>query len=211
MKLTKYAHACVVLEEQDQKLVIDPGEFTPDFGDTDKIAAVVVTHAHGDHFDPKHLDRIIAANPTVKVFTTQEVASQWKDSHAQAVQAGETQTVGPFILAFFGELHAEIHAIRPRIQNTGVLVNDAFYYPGDSFVLPEKPVTLLAVPAGAPWLKTGESLDFIKTVKPTRFFRTHDGLLNDNGVMVNDAWFKMAAEEFGAAFEPLNPGDSTEV
>jgi L-ascorbate metabolism protein UlaG (beta-lactamase superfamily) len=33
MKLTKYTHACIVLEEQGEKLVIDPGGFTPEFGD----------------------------------------------------------------------------------------------------------------------------------------------------------------------------------
>jgi L-ascorbate metabolism protein UlaG (beta-lactamase superfamily) len=32
MKLTKFQHACIVLEERGKKLIIDPGDSTPGFG-----------------------------------------------------------------------------------------------------------------------------------------------------------------------------------
>jgi len=210
MKLTKYGHACVVLEEQGKKLIIDPGEFTPEFGDVSDVAAVVVTHVHGDHFSPAHLQMIVAANPEVKVFTTAEAAETLGDAHAQVVKAGGEQVTGPFTVRFFGELHALIHSIAPQNQNTGVLVNNRFYYPGDSFTLPNTKIDMLAVPANAPWAKVGESIDFIKTVAPAQFFRTHDGLLNDAGLMIVDAWFNKTSEAFGPAYHALNPGDSLE-
>ena len=65
MKLTKYEHACVVLEDQGQKLVIDPGMFSPDFNDLRDITALVITHQHGDHFDLRNIENIVAANPGV--------------------------------------------------------------------------------------------------------------------------------------------------
>ena len=210
MKLTKYAHACMVLEEQGKKLIIDPGEFTSDFGGTYNVAAVVVTHVHGDHFSAKHLQAIVDANPDAKVFTTAEVSEAWPDSHVQAVKAGEEQTAGPFTLHFYGELHALIHQIAPQNQNIGVLVNDSFYYPGDSFTLPETKVMVLAVPANAPWAKVGESIDFMQAVAPTQFIRTHDGLLNEIGMSITDTWFNMASDKFGHAYNPLEPGESLE-
>jgi len=210
MKLTKYEHACVVLEEQGKKLVIDPGGFTKDFGDTSDIVAVVITHVHGDHLSTEHLQKIIAANPEVKVFTTPEVATDLSDSHVSIVKAGDEQSVGPFTFRFYGELHQSIHPEWPQNQNTGVMVNDKFYYPGDSFTMPDRKVELLAVPAGAPWLKTGESLDFIKAVQPSQFFRTHDGLWNEKGLATIDKWFSDASEKFGPKYMPLDVGESLE-
>lgn len=210
MKLTKYGHACIVLEEQGKKLVIDPGEFTESFGDAGNVAAVVVTHVHGDHMEPKHLEAIVAANPGVKVFTTPEAAKEWGDPHAQAVKAGEEQAAGPFSLKFYGELHNAVHAEWPQNQNVGVMVNGLFYYPGDSFVKPDGEVKILAVPAGAPWLKTGESINFVKEINPGLFFRTHDGLWNEKGLATTDRWLSMASEKFGPKYQALNPGDSIE-
>lgn len=211
MKITKYGHACVVLEEQGKKLVIDPGEFTESFGEAGDIAAVVVTHVHGDHLGKDHLQAIVAANPDIKVFTTPEASQEWGDAHAQAVKSGDELAAGPFSLKFFGELHNAVHPEWPQNQNTGVMVNGVFYYPGDSFTKPDGSVKVLAVPAGAPWLKTGEAIDYVKDLKPELFFRTHDGLWNENGLATTDRWFGMAAEKFGVKYQALTPGDSIEI
>ena len=51
IELTKHGHACVVLSEDDRRLVIDPGAFT-DPAALDGASAVLVTHEHADHFAP---------------------------------------------------------------------------------------------------------------------------------------------------------------
>lgn len=211
MKLTKYGHACVVLEEQGEKLVIDPGEFTPGFGDASNIVAVVVTHVHGDHLNIEHLQTITAHSPDVTILTTAETAKEWGDTRVQIVKHNETRVVGPFTLDFRGELHDAVHPKWPQNQNIGVLVNNSFYYPGDSFTLPQREIKVLAVPAGAPWLRTGEAIDFLQTVNPKLFFRTHDGLWNEKGLATTDRWFAMASEKFGPQYRALNPGDSIEI
>lgn len=201
----------MVLEEQGKKLIIDPGEFTADFGPLDNVAAVVVTHEHGDHFLPEHLQRIVQANPDVVVFTTPEIVDQWKDPHGKAVHAYEDHQIGPFKLRFFGETHAEIHSDFPRPQNTGVLVNDSFYYPGDSFVEPDHDIAVLAIPVGAPWLKVGECMDFFAHTTPKiRGFRTHDALLSERGLGSTDAWLTKTAEAHHLTYAPLHIGESFE-
>ena len=181
MNITKYEHACVVIEEQGKKLVIDPGQFTTSLTDFSNIVAVVVTHLHSDHLDPQKLQAIFAANPEARFFGTAEVAKEVPNVPFTAVTGGTAETVAPFKLAFYGEQHAQIHASIPPVQNVGVLVNDAFYYPGDSFTLPGVPVKVLALPIAAPWAKAGESVDFLLSVRPHYVFPTHNGVLSDMG------------------------------
>lgn len=211
MKLTKYEHACVVLEEGDQKLVIDPGSFTPTFGKPKKIAAVVITHIHADHFDPGHIDTIVKHNPDVQIFTTAGVAEKLSEVAAIVVEPDSEATVGPFTLRFLGELHRLIHPSLPRPQNTGVMVNDIFFYPGDSFTPPDRQVRVLAVPGNAPWASVGESMDYIAAVKPQLCFPTHDGLLADNGHLVYNASLEHICKAHNVAFRFLRPGESMDI
>lgn len=211
MKLTKYGHACVVLEEQGKKLIIDPGEFTEEFGEPDNIVAVVITHVHGDHWSAKHLQAIFAANPQAKLFAPSEAAEAAGHAAVAGMEDGQQAAAGPFTLAFFGKLHAEIHPSVPRPQNIGVLVNGTFYYPGDSFTQPGQAVAVLAVPASAPWLKISEAIDFVRAVKPKRCFRTHDGLLSERGLATTDKWLSFAVEPLQSTYSALQPGTSIEV
>ena len=210
MKLTKYAHACIVLEEQGQKLIIDPGSFTPDIGDTSNVVAVVVTHVHQDHLNKDHLKAIVAANPKVQIFTTTEVKDELGLPNVTIASDGQTQTVGPFTLAFSGEMHANIHSSMAPPHNTAVMVNDLFFYPGDSFTKPNKTVDLLAIPANAPWANIADSMDYLAVVKPKRAIPTHDALLSDIGHKIYNSVLGTTAEANGIEFTPLAPGESIE-
>jgi L-ascorbate metabolism protein UlaG (beta-lactamase superfamily) len=211
MHITKYEHACLVVEEQGQKLVIDPGQFTTSFQDFSNIVAVVVTHVHGDHLNAETLQKIVAANPAVQIFTTTEVVAQIPNLPTTAVTSGATATVAPFNLEFFGAQHAEIHVAIPRIQNVGVIVNDTLYYPGDSFTAPNRPVRLLAMPTSAPWLKASEIIDFLRIVKPTQAFATHNALLSDIGHNMMNGFVKRTCAEHDGTFTYLKPGDTIDV
>lgn len=211
MRITKYEHACVVIEEQGRKLVIDPGGFTTSFQDFNDIVAVIVTHIHADHLNVDTLQQIVAVNPDVQIFTTPETANKISDLPATAVAAGNSVTVEPFTMEFFGGQHAEIHSAIPRIQNVGVMVNDTFYYPGDSFTPPNRPVRLLAAPSSAPWLKASELIDFLRIVKPAEAFATHNALLSDIGHNMMNGFVERTCAEHDGTFTYLKPGDSLEV
>jgi L-ascorbate metabolism protein UlaG (beta-lactamase superfamily) len=215
MKITKYEHACIVLEEQGKRLVIDPGDFTPHFGNLENIEALVITHVHADHFDPQHVKSIIAANPEVHIYTVQEVAEQLRSQNiAQNVtlaQPGERVQSETFVLEFWGEMHQLIHELAPLPHNTGVLVNDVFFYPGDSFTLPDKPVKVLAVPGSAPWMTVGMAMDYILATEAEHYIPTHDALLSENGHNVMNHWLQTAAAKNQAAFSYLKPNESLEV
>ena len=94
----------------------------------------------------------------------------------------------------------------------GVLVNDDFYYPGDSYAVPKgAKVRLLAAPVGAPWLKIGEAMDFVLAVAPRQAFGTHDMTLSVVGRDMGRARLRWAVEQDGGEFLTLDPGESTNL
>lgn len=209
MKITRYEHACMVLEKSEERLVIDPGSFTRSLADLDRVAAVVITHEHADHWTPEHLAAIRAANPGVRMLGPDGVKLAVADQPIEPVRAGDVVEVGSWRLEFFGEKHAVIHASIPVIDNVGVLVDDAFYYGGDSYTAPGRPVELLAAPTGAPWLKIGDVIDYVLEVAPRRSIAVHDRPLSEDvGIPMQHARIKWATEQGGGTFVPLAPGDA---
>jgi L-ascorbate metabolism protein UlaG (beta-lactamase superfamily) len=211
MKLTKMEHAALLLESGGQKLFIDPGSFTTALTDTANTAAVVITHEHADHWTPEQLDRILAMNNELAIFAPAGVAAAASGYDVTVVKAGDTAEVGPFSLRFFGGKHAMIHQSIPLVDNVGVLVNEELYYGGDSLLAPGVDVNTLAVPAGAPWLKIGEVMDYVLEVQPKRSFPTHEMVLSRAGKELSNGRIKAVTEQNGGEFFPLEPNDSLDL
>jgi len=213
MRITKLEHAAFVLEKEGAKLVVDPGNFSRALPDASGVAAVVITHEHADHWDAPHLEAIRAANPGVPIYGPQGVKDAASDFDVTPVSPGETVTAGPFELSFFGGRHAVIHSSIPVVDNVGVAVDGgAVYYPGDSFTVPEGvEVDVLATPSSAPWLKVGETMDFVLAVKPRRAFPTHEMINSEPGKAMAKARIEWAAQQGGGALLDLTPGDSVEL
>jgi L-ascorbate metabolism protein UlaG (beta-lactamase superfamily) len=209
MRLTKLEHAALVIEASGDKLYVDPGNFTTPITESAGTVAVVITHEHPDHWTPEQLDRIVAADPGVRLFGPAGVAAAASGFPVETVTAGDDVEVGPFRLRFFGGRHAEIHRSIPIIDNLGVLVNEALYYGGDSFVAPDGvAVDVLAAPAGAPWMKISEAMDYVVAVAPRRAFPTHEMGLSRAGRDLSNARLRWAVEQGGGEYLPLEPGDS---
>ncbi|MFT4229340.1 MAG: MBL fold metallo-hydrolase [Microbacterium sp.] len=212
MRVTKHEHAALRVEVDGKLLLIDPGNFTLPFDDIANAVALVLTHEHPDHWTPEHLDHVLAAVPGIPIYAPKGVARAAAGYDITVVGPGDTVTVEPFTLQFFGGKHIVIHESIPIIDNVGVLVNDAFYYPGDSYTVPDgADVQLLSAPMGGPWLKIGEAMDFVLAVKPRRAFGTHDMGLSDVGRGMHRARLQWATEQHGGEFLALDPGDSVDI
>ena len=211
MQITKLEHACLVIEEQEQRVILDPGSYTRSVGEYQNVLAVVISHMHDDHCSEAQLDAILKQNPAATIYGTDEVCKRLSNYQTTAVHHGDFYEHGPFNLEFFGDMHAEIHRSIPLIQNCGVMVNDKLYYPGDSYTQPDREVELLACPTSAPWLKIGDVMDFVSAVRPKRSFATHNVHLSEIGHELNNGRVKMVTEAGGGVFEYLLPGQSTQV
>lgn len=204
MNITKYEHACFTVEKDGQALVVDPGNWTTDFIVPENVVGIVITHGHADHFDKTHISAILDKNPDAVIISDQSIIDQLGAPNAKPVVVGEPITIGAFMLDFFGGDHATIHPSIPTLPNTGVMINDQIYYPGDSFAIPTKPVAVLALPVSAPWLKFSETIDFLVALKPKVVFPTHDAILSDTGKALADRLASEFTQQVGGRYERIN-------
>lgn len=180
MRVTHFGHACVLLETDRARILIDPGAFSSGFEDLTDLDAVLITHQHFDHIDTEKLPTLLAANPSAQLITDpgslDTVAKL--DLHSRTVQPGDTLAIAGASVQVVGGQHATIHKDIPVIPNVGFLVDDgAFYHPGDSFFVPDQDVDVLGLPTGAPWLKAGEAVDYLRAVAPRLAVPIHEAVL----------------------------------
>lgn len=213
MNVTKYEHSCLVVTQENARLVIDPGNFLATLPDVSNVVAVVITHEHADHYSPDRVRDILEASPDARIFGPEGVVEMAKaeDITIEQVAGGDTVELEPFTLRFFGEHHNLIHESVPVVDNVGVLVNDTLYYGGDSYTVPGVEVPLLAAPIGAPWLKIGEAMDYVLAVAPKRAFPVHDMTLSVAGKGFGNPRLQWATEQGGGTYEVLEPGQSIDI
>lgn len=205
MKLTKYQHACLVVEKEGAALVIDPGAYTHDFIMPKHVDAIIITHEHADHLDEKLIQAILEAHPKATIVAHESISGRFTNFTTIAAKPGESCTVGPFSLRFFGGTHATIADSVPVPPNIGVLIDEHLYYPGDSFAIPEGiHVQELALPVSAPWLKISEPMAFLAQVHPHLAFPTHDAILSSEGKQLADRMLGAVASGQGTQYKRLD-------
>jgi len=188
MRLTKYTHACVRLQDGDRQLVIDPGIWSEGTA-LEGVSHVLITHEHADHVDVDKLAAAQLANADLKVYAHADVAAQLEKlgDAVVTVASGDEFDAGGFRVRVVGGAHAEIYDGLPGCANIGFVV-DGVYHPGDSLFVPDVPVTTLLVPTSAPWLKLAEGIDFVRAVGPARAHSIHDAMLSEKGEQILDRW-----------------------
>lgn len=209
MKLTKLGHACVRLEKAGRTIVIDPGTFSGE-GLLDGAEAVLITHEHFDHVDKALLAK---ADPGLEIWTCQGVADHLGEipPTVHVVRDGDAFDAAGFRVRVAGEWHAvNLPDVAPP-QNIGFLVDEEVFYPGDAFTPPPVEVPTVLVPTNAPWLRGADWIQYLRQVRPARAYSTHDGLLNEIGLGLVDAWLQGEADKQRADFRRLKPGESVEL
>ncbi|MFJ4828961.1 MBL fold metallo-hydrolase [Streptomyces sp. NPDC088747] len=184
MKLTKYAHACVALEKDGSRIVLDPGTFTPDAKDAViGAAAVLITHEHFDHFDDALLAAALDDDSELRVFGPRAVLDKLgdHDGRVRVLAAEDTFSVADFTVAVHGGRHAMIHADISCVDNLGYLIDETLFHPGDSYFVPEVSVDTLLLPTSGPWTKLGEAAEYLREVKPRQVLQIHELMLSDLG------------------------------
>lgn len=211
MKITKLEHSGVIVEKEGKKIVFDPVEFARTLPEVTGVAAIVITHLHGDHLQPEKVQENLARNAEAVVFAPEDAAAQLPQ--ATVVQGGERAEVAGFTLEFFGKDHASIVAGKVPCQNIGVVVDGQLTNPGDSFDLLEVGgiVDTLLVPEVAPWAKLAETNEFIRVAKPRKVVPVHDGLLSEMGKSIYDNLLRATCQDLGVEFAPLAIEESIEI
>ncbi len=181
MKITKYGHCCLLVEEKGLRILTDPGIFSTQQNEIKNIDIILITHEHQDHYHIDSLKKILENNPEVKIITNSTVGAllDKEGIKYQICEVGAeqyTEEKGIEIEAY-GTLHAQMHSSIPQSNNTGYFVGQKLFYPGDAFTNPGKSVDILALPVAGPWMKISEAVDYALQIKPRVAFPVHDGVM----------------------------------
>lgn len=191
MRITHLGHAAVLVESEQSRILIDPGNLSSAWHEIRDLDAVLVTHVHPDHLDPQHVPQLLATNPDAKVYTESSVpdllaAGDVDLGTLHSLSVDDELIVGDLFVKVVGGVHAEIHRDIPRIGNVGFVIQveggPTLFHPGDSYAVAPRGVDLLAVPAYGPWAALKETIDFVRAVGALEGFPIHDELLNERGL-----------------------------
>jgi L-ascorbate metabolism protein UlaG (beta-lactamase superfamily) len=175
VRLQKFEHCCLLVEDAGYRLLIDPGCFAGGLDALSGVTGVLVTHVHEDHLDVDRLSRVLEAHPDAQVVCDEGSAASLakRGITGRVVHDGDRLDLGTTV-DVYGREHAIIHPDLPTIPNVGYLVANRLFYAGDAFTVPDAPVEVLAVPVSAPWMKLREAVDFVRTIRPRVAVPVHD-------------------------------------
>jgi L-ascorbate metabolism protein UlaG (beta-lactamase superfamily) len=207
VRVTKFTHSCLRLEDSAAVLVVDPGVFSERAALTG-ADAVLITHEHPDHLDLDALSDAVAQRPELRIYAHPDVLPKLTAfENVTAVDVGQEFEAAGFSVRAYGGQHAIIYSEIPRVANLGFLIADhetSIYTPGDSFTVPgDAQVDTLFVPLNAPWMKLAEAIDFARAVKPRRAYALHDALVNERGAGLADTHLTHFS---GTEYAHLAPG-----
>lgn len=209
MKITRYGHATLLIEEDDTRILVDPGSFSvPEAFELEGLQAVFTTHEHPDHFQPDRLGAVAAANPGAAFYGAPAVARALDavGIRGVALREGSPLQIGPCTIDPVGTMHQEVHPRMPRIQNVGLVITGddgtRLFHPGDSYESVPEGIDVLAVPLSSPWGRLGETVDFVAAVGPTTIIPIHDALLSTAGRQLFWSWVPMLVGEGVTALDP---------
>jgi L-ascorbate metabolism protein UlaG (beta-lactamase superfamily) len=210
MKITKFGHACFLVEESDARILIDPGSYSTSAANVENLNAILITHNHQDHLDPELIKTLLAKNPSTQVITVAEAGKNLEEAGIPyvSIEDGAEVTIAGVSVRSFGKHHSYIYGDMPQCQNTGFMIADRLYHPGDSLHQPGVPVEILALPVAGPWMKLSECIDYAKAVKPRVVIPIHDGFIREDRGASLRRFPTMFLEPDGIAFRDMSEGSS---
>lgn len=214
MRITKFGHCCLLIEDKGVRILTDPGSYTTAQNELTDIQIVLITHEHGDHFHVESVKEILNNNPEVLIVTNNSVNELLKKEgimNTKIVEDGESFEYKGIKLNGHGKEHVEIYKDVSRVMNTGYFIGERLYYPGDAFFNPNKEIEILLLPVQGPWCRVKDSIEFALTLKPKIALPVHDGQLNDFGYRsINKGAISAVLPENNIQFIPLEIGKETE-
>lgn len=195
----------LIRENKPVRILTDPGAWSTRQNEVRGVDVILITHEHQDHFHLESLKTVLKNNPSAKVITNRGVGKLLdKEGIAhELLEDKQSKSISGILLEGFGEKHAVIYKEFGQVVNTGYFIANRFFYPGDAFYNPQKPVEILALPVCGPWMKMAEAIDYAKALKPKIAFPVHDGMLKIIGPFhgVPQALLPQADFEFRPATE----------
>jgi L-ascorbate metabolism protein UlaG (beta-lactamase superfamily) len=219
MKLSKYIHSCLLVEEAGEQLLFDPGKFTFLEGRVSpqqfaRVRWIVFTHAHPDHIDFNVMREIVKLSGAT-VLGNSEVRSALAQAGTSVEQFDEGERdYGAFHLQAVPARHQPILSEKLPV-NTGFVVNRRLLNGGDSFhgsLEIFRGTKILALPVLAPYLTELQVMDYVTRMQPKHAIPLHDGYARDFFIRQRYDNYQPYFQKLGVTLHQLVlPGDSVEL
>ncbi|MFA7193798.1 MAG: MBL fold metallo-hydrolase [Candidatus Paceibacterota bacterium] len=213
MLIKKIGHCCLLIKTQNITILTDPGAFTVNtHKDLIGIDLILITHEHGDHLHVDSLKEIIKNNPNAKVVTNSSVGKIISEEGIdfEIVEGNSAKEYLNTLIEAHDAKHEEIYEEFGQVQNTGYIIDNKLFYPGDSFCNPQKEVDVLALPVAGPWCKIPDSINYALSLKPNKVFPVHDGMLQQDKIGSSHKAPEVILKENGIEFIPMVNGGEKE-
>lgn len=211
MRVTKFGHCCLLVEEGELRVLIDPGVYN-EHPSVTGVDVLLITHEHPDHCHIESVKKMIVENPGIEVVTHQAVADLLSKEgiSVTVITDGENIERKGVQIGSRGYLHTQVHPDVAVCANTGYFIANKLFFPGDCFHKPTEKVTILALPVAGPWMKLSEAIEYAKTVAPQVAFPVHDGMLKDAALGSSRDFPKKILEPLGIEFRDMRVGSVSE-
>lgn len=187
MKVTKYPQSCLVVEVRGVRMLIDPGSFvSKKYPVTEllPIDAILITHEHADHIDPLYLADIVGKT-AVAVYCNASTAKLLGDLATNIVKDGDVFMVDGVAVIARELPHVKLVNGSDGPQNTGYVIANTLFHPGDGIKIDNLQITTLAVPIAGPDISPRDVCDFVESVGAKKVIPIHNDYFKANQDLLN--------------------------
>lgn len=208
MRITKYLHSCLYIEDKEARVLTDPGIYTYeekalDMGALKGLDAILITHEHIDHMHIPFVKELLARFPKAQVISNGSVAGILMKEGITVIN-GNNDFVKPTPVVH------ERTFDEPSPENLMFEIFDRVAHPGDSISF-NTAMDVLALPMlGNSWSMT-QAMDKAVSVKPKTVIPIHDWKWKDGARRM---YYGRAAKYLAASgidFRKPEPGEAMEI
>jgi hypothetical protein len=216
MLITKLIHSCLLIQKDNIKILVDPGNYSWQSGLVsddllDDINFVVITHIHPDHFDENFVKQVSKRSPHAVWYSTPEIVSILKKDGINAHSKSDT-----IIIKFIKSDHANLDPWYPvQPEHTSFLLFGELLTSGDhqDHETTEGARILAGAFNGGPWGAAVGTAKMLRDMspKPKKYIPLHDWHLKDDARLGLYERAKTLFSEWGIEFVALEDGKPQEV
>ena len=208
MKITKYGHSCLFVEEGGKSFLIDPGNYVVEDGslsenDIETLDYLLITHEHLDHMDTPFIKKLTKKFPNAIVLSNTSVAD------ILGKEGISVQTKANELVSLEEVPHEEIF-MGPAPKNIMLTIAGKLSHPGDSHHF-KTSSPILALPIQGSWGSTTNAVHLAAKLMPKVIIPIHDWHWHDKARQWAYGHLETYFKKIEIDFIGLQTGETIEI